>query len=984
MTGHVTCGPLRLMSSRPRTPPPTAETARTAIREIYDELPVKRLRNANEADTRAKVIDHVLAAVGWPHSDVRREAASGSGDFLDYELWAPSEPWLVVEAKRAGRTFDLSSAGRRRADTRLRNITTLISQGGNELRDVLKQAATYCNDRGIPLACVTNGYQWLFFRGLSAQRCAWNRGTALVFDGPTDIMAHFEAFFGALGRVSAGSSHLPESLERPRRDIPAPKVPRDFLRVARSTVNPEDAATARAIGDALFADIYQHDRREMLRGCYVPPGVAGDFERSIQRLLKDSERTVDAGVEDVVRASTDAFVGEIERHERLSAIEYPVLVVGHVGAGKTTFLHRSLVALRGEADEEPKAICAIVDLEGHGQGGIVNAADEEQRVARVILEKLGAAGRTAISKHKGISEGDLNHADPFSPETLKTLQRNKIAEERRLGERLWEANPQAWTQKEYDILCALRDDAVELLPRYLRQLHNRFKRDDGRCYPVVIVLDNLDQATDDYQRLIYGLARRLAKQTRAILVLCLREDTYAQGREPQGFLSSSHLPFVFHVAAPALDHLLRRRVEFARTSALPRPLRTEQRAVAEVCKLIDATLLARGSGSVQVVAGLAGNNMRDALGIVRAFVEGAKANRAKPDASPAYLFDSLLSVLGQGGLRTRCGVTDCFHAEPAEVPLHGLSTRLLAYYIWAHELGKERALNEDIETIVGRFAAWGYPVASIRDVLDEHVRHGTLRAHGQPVDGGLPRRLSITAAGYVHLTKLLDLPAYRVAMALVTPWYDEEAADHFIRAADAAGGDAGVTVGDIVESKAGTIFDAYLAQMLLREDSTLVAGARDRQWLSGVLGRSSHFVPRPVEESHVPEAVPLDDLDDDGDDDEQQVGLDLPRRSSDEPPLTPLRRDQAYGGTVWIPRILWALEWGRREGRPRLSAADIARILTDYGELDVPRNNVARAFRVHKGDDRVAGLWISSGKRYEITDAGVLRCKALMADGNAE
>lgn len=966
------------MSPRSKKAPPTPEEARTKIKTIYDEhAPVKRLRNANEADTRAAVIDSVLAAVGWAAADIRREAASGSGDFLDYELWASSEPWLVIEAKRTGRTFDLSSAGKKRADSRLRSLGTLTSRGGQPLREVLRQAATYSNDRGIPLACATNGYQWLFFRGLSAESRPWNKGSALVFDGPDDILTHFDDFFGALGREAAGSCHLPELLERPRRDIPAPKVPRDYLRLARATVEPEVVALARAVGDALFADIYQHDRRPMLKGCYVAPGIAGDFERSIQRLLKDSERAVDAD-DDVGRASTEAFVAEIERHEQLSAIEYPVLVVGHVGAGKTTFLHNSLAALRGDIEQQvdPRAFCAIVDLEGHGQGGIVDAAAEEKRVAREILDKLGTAATTVLKKHRRISEGDLNHANPFSPETLKTLQQRKLDEERRLGEKLWEADPTAWSKKEYETLCALRDDPVELLPKFLRQLHNRFKRDDNTRYPTVVVLDNLDQATDDYQRLIYGLARRMAKVTQAILVLCLREDTYAQGREPDGFLSSSHLPFVFHVAAPALDHLLRKRVKYGRAGALPRPINSERDGVGQVCDLVEKTLLPQGSEAVQVVASLAGNNMREALGIVRAFVEGARANTAKPDASASYLLDCLVDSVGQSGLRTRCRMTNCFDADPAEVPLHALPARLLAYFTWAYELGRERTLNEDREVAVGRFAGWGYPTAVVRTTLDELVRDGVLRLAGQGSDGG-PRRFSITASGYVHLSKLLELPAYRVAMALVTRWYDEEAADQFIKTADAAGGEMGVTVGDILESSAVSIFDAYLSQMLLREDATLAVGDRDRQWLTDVLGRSSHFVPHPVEDARPPEPVLTEEEDEPED---EQIGLDLPR--PDPEPLQMLRRDHAFRGTVWIPRLLWALEWGRRDGRPRLSAADIARVLTEHGDLDVPRNNVARAFRQHKGDPRVEGFWISSGKRYEITDTGALTLKAILADVN--
>lgn len=730
----------------------------------------------------------------------------------------------------------------------------------------------------------------------------------------------------------------------------------------------------------MFSDIYQHDRRAMLKGCYVTPGIAGDFDRSIQRLLKDSASAVQVD-EDVSRtnANPKSFVAEIEAQERLSSIEYPVLVVGHVGAGKTTFLHRSLSRLRGDIDQrdDPKAFCAIVDLEGLGQGGVFEAAQEQCRVAREILEKLKTATTTVLRKHRKLSEGDLHHADPFSPETLKTLLRGTLDGERRLGAKLWERDPGAWEKKEYEILSSFRDSPLELLPRYLRQLRSRFKRQDGRPYPVVIVIDNLDQATDDYQRLVYGLALRLARQTEAVLVLCLREDTYARGREPSGFLSSSHIPYVFHVAAPALDHLLRRRVEFAKTGSLPKRIRSERNAVDSACALINTSLLARDSESVQVVAGLAGNNMREALGMVRAFLEGATSTAATPDASASFLMDSLLDVLGHSGLRNRCHISNCFDAQPAEVPFHALSTRLLAYYVWAYELGNERTLNEDIEVAVGRFAAWGYPTSQVREALSKQIREGVLRSTPPPSATAHPRRLSITASGYVHLTKLLQLPAYRVAMALTTPWYDEDAADAFIRTATASGGRSGASVADIVESNAIAIFDAYLSQGLNREDSVLVSGERDERWKTDVLGRSSHFVPHPVEPA--PVATPaLIEPHREEESDQLELLTDVPR--TDVRTLAPLHRDQKYRGTVWIPRILWGLEWARRNGRGRLSATDIARVLCEEGDLDVPPNNVARAFRDHKHDPTVEGLWQGSGKRYDITDTGALTLDAILAD----
>jgi hypothetical protein len=179
--------------SASKTSPPA--TAKEAVAKVFVEFkPDRRFREANEAKTRLSVINAVLVAVGWPDVDIEVEVPSGAGDFLDYELYAQDQPWMVLEAKRAGQTFELSD-GTKRAGSHLRTISSLQSQGGSALREALKQAATYCNDRSIPLACVTNGFQWIFFRGLSSKRQSWTAGSALVFGSREDVVARFDDFF---------------------------------------------------------------------------------------------------------------------------------------------------------------------------------------------------------------------------------------------------------------------------------------------------------------------------------------------------------------------------------------------------------------------------------------------------------------------------------------------------------------------------------------------------------------------------------------------------------------------------------------------------------------------------------------------------------------------------------------------------------------------------------------------------------------------
>ncbi len=992
MAGVGTAG-APLMAARRRTHAPkslTAATAKEAVARVFDEFkPSRRLRQANEARTRTELVNRVLSALGWPDRDIEPEAPSGTGEFLDYELWTDDQRWMVVEAKRAGLTFDLSDAGTKRSRSHLRSIASLNSQGGAELRAVLKQAATYCNDKGIPLACVTNGYQWLFFRGLSSKRRAWTAGSALVFASSEEVISRFDDFLRCLGRTWAGSTYLPELLDQaPSGELPAPSAPRDYFSTRRAQPDADRIALLRSISDYLLGDIYGEDRREMLKRCYVTPGIAGDFEHSIQRLLKDEPRNLEEEPHEVVEGDPGTFVSALSKQAQLSNIQHPVVVVGHVGVGKTTFLQRSLAQFR----DDKSAFCALVDLEGHGHGGSVDAAIEEARVAQLIVDKLAQAATTVL-RHHGTSSAEIVQADPNEPVTLRNLLHGRIGQERTLGEKVWKADPAAWDRKEYELFSELRASPVALLTRYVRHLRGRFK-----SYPILIVLDNLDQAHEDYQRCIYGFAQRLARDTPAVVVVCIREDTYKAGREEDGFLSSSPLHFVFHVARPPLDKLLRQRVQFGESVAvdsgeLPKGLRSEATAVQEVCELLRGTVLVQQSESINVFAALAGPNMRDALGLVRGLVEGSPAAVAKPDSSIAFAFECLLASQGQSGLHTRCRIANCFDADPSDPPFHALRLRLLAYFSWAFETVAERAFLEVTETALGHFASWGYPVATIRRGVSQLLDDGLLMSmEGDDTNDGhsLPKRTRLSASGYVHLTRLSGLPTYRAAMACLTNWYDRELAENFVRQAIAAGGEQGITVGDIAASPALGYFEAYLAAAVAREDARLAEALEKQPWTGEVRARSALISaatrrrtdppgaasPAPSVPPAKPKQRPTN-----------QISLPLspsPSATSTstppQPALPTMRRDRAYGGTTWVPRILWALEWARRNNLGPQSPADIARILNAHGEIDVWGNNVARAFRDLRGTDVISGLWKGVSKRYVIEQGGTLLLQTLLEE----
>lgn len=942
----------------------------------------RKLIGANEAKTRVALIDRILVALGWSTDEIERELKSGVGNYLDYELRAQSRPWMLVEAKRAGATFELPTFGKA-GSTSLYALQSLHQRGSAALREALAQAATYCNDRGVPLAAVTNGYQWLFFRGLSRRGAPWIKGVALTFFSTLELQNRFEEFFGALARTHAHSPFLFQLLDRPGTRPPAiAKRPRDVLRTTRRSPDANRVSGLRTIADLLLTEIHGHNKGEMLERCYVEPGTTSEFARSIQRLLKDSETPIERLASETIAGDTAKFVEEVSRREKSVRLGQPVIVVGHVGAGKTTFIHRALGRLR----DDRSAVYAFVDLEGHGKGGTIEVQREEDRVCELVLEKLGNAASTVLKHRDDISDAERLQGDPFSPETLRTMLRENIQAERRLGEKLWAADGSAWPKREYELLCEAKADPQRLLIRFLRHLRGRFRRDDGLKYPVLIVLDNLDQATDEYQRCIYGLAQRIAKETPAVVVVSIREDTFRRGVAPGGFLTSSSLPFVFHVGAPPLDRVVRQRVRFARsgelTPLLPAPLRPEVGPLGELCDFVEQVLLKEKAEALSLLACLSGSNVRNGLDLVRSVVVGTPSVPRAPEPSAAFALDAMLAALGEEQMQGRRFLANCFDADPSSPPYHALRARLLGYYTWTYELMNERAVLESVDGVTGHFAAWGYPVGIVHGALRSLRSDGLLRAfeeseHGpQSLDPNLPARLTITASGDVHLRRLLALPAYRAAMATTARWYDDALADEFVKRADCAGGENGPTIGDLAASTALAVFDNYLSQCLVEEDSQLVAEKATDIWIAEVRSRSAAYLPRLPEAATVtlPKKRPT------GIRHTDQLSLLEPESPASEPSLATVPREKKHLGTMWIPRILWALEWARLNAQGPCSASDVARILDGNGGMNVPNTNVARAFRdLHKVNQKHR-LWHAERKRYTICDAGRRALEMILKD----
>lgn len=102
---------------------------------------LKQAGSANEANTRALVIEPVLAAIGWDPADlsqVDREYCVFDGTFLDYALRIDGAPRLFLEAKAIGKSLDD--------------------------KKFASQTINYANNEGVIWCVLTNGLSYRVYK----------------------------------------------------------------------------------------------------------------------------------------------------------------------------------------------------------------------------------------------------------------------------------------------------------------------------------------------------------------------------------------------------------------------------------------------------------------------------------------------------------------------------------------------------------------------------------------------------------------------------------------------------------------------------------------------------------------------------------------------------------------------------------------------------------------------------------------------------
>ncbi len=781
----------------------------------------------SEQDTRLKVINPVFHEVlAWPLAEIHTEEHAGDG-FIDYRLSVGGRARLIVEAKRDGRELGLGGRGAGRPYKLNGPVfaTEAVKEG-------IAQAIRYCGQKNAELACVTNGREWLVFRGSRlGDGLDTMDGMAIVFPSLQDVRAHFGRFYNLLSYESVSSLRyrvlFQEAEGRPirthhfRRSLRDPKTPYPL---------PADnlSADIERVMTSFFRRLSGDDDPDFLTECFVVTRESQIADRQLARISED----LLGRIRDLDTGSGDQLTALVERVRITQRNEF-VLLVGTKGAGKSTFIDRFFrsVLPKSLRDDCVVARVNLADSPG-GEPGIDVWLD--QRLLDVLERAVFGMSAPTYDELQGIYFGEYLRLSTgaWAPIYERDKEQFKIDFGRHV-ERRREERPHEY------IRHLVRDIVLS-----------------RRKIPCLI-FDNADHFTIEFQERVFQYARSIYEDAICLVIMPITDRTSWQ-LSREGALRSFETESLF-LPTPLPEKVLQRRVEY-----LEAKLAEERRApgrgyflgrgiplsidnLTAFTAALQAIFLKEGQVS-KWIGSLANNDIRRCLEIAQSVV--SSPHLAVHELISAFLAGTNVDV-PPAKIR-RAIIKQRYNIYPGEInkyiwnvyaldegvdasPLTGL--RLLQFLEDARRSDRDNpfvGLGQIVDYCRAMYIDDGTALAWLSRMLDAGLclsYDPTITKIGQ-VD-----RVEISAAGYQHLRWGLRDPIYIEAMLEVTPLVDQELFDHmdglYRHAADGrwpsllASFVAYLHAEDAKYCKVPPSHEAYAAQRSLVDDLGRVLGNRD-------------------------------------------------------------------------------------------------------------------------------------------------------------
>ncbi len=499
--------------------------------KLSEEITQYKTTICSEADTRIKVIDRIFIEVlGWPYAEIKTEQRAGKG-YLDYRFSIGGYARLIVEAKRDGKDFGLKT----------RNDGTPYRLNGpvfndDVVKEGITQAIGYCGIKNAELACVTNGREWIIFRGsrIGDGKDTLEAGMAFVFPSLEAVKNKFSLFFDLLHYENVKQYKFRVFFQEAEGQPVRAHVFSNVLRTPESrTIFPADnlATDLDRVMVSFFRQISGDDDPDLLNKCFI---ITKESSLADRKLIRISEELV-SKVRSLETQKAEDLTEIIKRVKETQRNEFIVLI-GHKGSGKSTFIDRFFATI---LPKELRDTCIIINVDLRKSSG------DEKNIVGWLNENLLKKTEEALFKDGAPSYEELQGM--FYDEYTR-----------------WRSGSQKFLyQKDKEQFKIDFGRHVETIRKdnpnlYIQRLVRNIVK--SRKKVPCIVFDNADHFSIEFQENVFQYARSIYENEICLIITPITDKTSWQLTR-QGALQSFHSE-ILYLPVPSPKRVIQKRIEY--------------------------------------------------------------------------------------------------------------------------------------------------------------------------------------------------------------------------------------------------------------------------------------------------------------------------------------------------------------------------------------------------------------------------------------
>ncbi|GGI98440.1 hypothetical protein [Paenibacillus hunanensis] len=441
-----------------------------------------------ETDTRCKIIDPIIFDIlGWKQENVKMEPKVEAG-YIDYFCESESNKF-VIEAKRTNVLFNMpSSSG---------GYKTKILSKNKELFAAIAQARSYAQEKYCDFCVVSNGLNFAICKTYVTEE----ESDVYIINGKDSMRKNLHIIFEVMSPYKEGRKFFFENVFKNK----AYRTPPQFSNVYKNSLYNVDkqidtnklASFLKNYMDKYFRNVDSNP--ELLNEVYCNTDKLGSYGLELRTYLRDRVPFFNSPVEEVVVEGLSA--GSISRDYTLKFQAnnngHLFLLLGNLGAGKTTFIKRFYTKILDEPTRK-KLVWINIDFMRYSS---------ETSFSDFIYECIERYFR---QDYKGFKINSL--------QVLEEIYKEEIVEKEDGG--LWELlNDESKNQEKYNFFQSKQKNKFEHLANQIEYIRKKYANE------VCLVFDNVDHHSVEKQMEICSFATEKATQLKSLIILSLRDET---------------------------------------------------------------------------------------------------------------------------------------------------------------------------------------------------------------------------------------------------------------------------------------------------------------------------------------------------------------------------------------------------------------------------------------------------------------------------